>query len=77
MYGVLFANGAVLFTFKTVGIVALVLKTVVIAVFALGAFERNFRSRRFRSHKSKTPYKKIAPLIGAYFKFNTIARACQ
>ena len=50
MRGVLFAERTVLFHFKTIGIVALVFETVVIAVFALGALERDLQSRRFNSH---------------------------
>lgn len=64
MNGVLFADRAILFQFQTVGIVALILETVVIAVLALGTLERNFSSRRFGSHFKKTPYKKITPLFG-------------
>ena len=60
---VLFADGAVLLDFKTIGIVALILEAVVISVLALGAFERDLHSRRFRCHLSKTPYKKITPLF--------------
>ena len=65
MLGVLFAERTVFFKFETIGIVTLVFETVVVAVFALGALESNFHSRRFRSHWLKTPYKKIAPLFGA------------
>ncbi len=65
MHGVLFADGTVLFQFETIGIVPFVFKAVVIAIFTFRALERNFQSRGFRSHLSKTPYKKIAPLIGA------------
>ncbi len=59
MNGVLFADGAVLFQFETIGIVTFIFKTVVVAVFALRALERDFHSRRFCSHWFKTPYKKI------------------
>lgn len=65
MNGVLFAHGAILFQFETVGVVPLILKAVVISVLALGAFERNLHSRGFGSHCVKTPYKKIAPRLGA------------
>ena len=62
MYRVLLAGGAVLLQLKTIGIVALILEAVVIAVFALRALERYFHSRGFGSHRKKTPYKKITPL---------------
>lgn len=63
MRGVLSAYGAILFEFKTVGIVALILKAVIITVMTLGALERDFHSRGFGSHY-KTPYKKITPRFG-------------
>ena len=52
----------VLFQLKTIGIVALIFEAVIITVLALRALERNLHSRRFGSHGSKTPYKKITPL---------------
>ena len=65
MDGVLSASRAILFDFETIGIIPLVLKAVVIAVFAFRALERNFEPRGFYSHCEKTPYKKITPLFGA------------
>ena len=62
MHRVLFARGAILFQLKTIGIVALIFEAVIITVLALRALERNLHSRRFGSHGSKTPYKKITPL---------------
>ena len=50
MCRVFFANGAVFFELQTIGIVALVLETVVVAVMTLGALERDFHSRGFGSH---------------------------
>ena len=63
MHRVFFADGAVLFEFETVGVVALVFEAIVVAVFALGAFKRDLHSRGFDSHCEKTPYKKITPHI--------------
>lgn len=59
--GVFLADRAILVKFKTIGIVALVLKAVVVSVFAFRTLKRNLHSRRFRSH-AVTPYKKITPL---------------
>ena len=62
VHRVLLASGAVLLQLKTIGIVALILEAVVIAVFALRTLESDLHSRGFRSHGLKTPYKKITPL---------------
>ena len=40
----LFAEGAILFELQTLRVVLLVLHTVIVAVLALGALERDFRS---------------------------------
>ena len=61
MHRVLFASGAIFFQLKTVGIVALVLEAVVIAVFALGALERYFHSRGFGSHRENSIQKNYTP----------------
>lgn len=50
MNGAFFAKTAVLFKLDPVGIVLFVFRRIVIALFALGAFERN--SYVFRFHKT-------------------------
>ena len=65
MHRVLSARGAVFFQLETVGIVAFIFEAVVVAVLAFRTLERDLHSRRFGSHSSKTPYKKITPLHGA------------
>ena len=67
MNGVLFAERAILFELQPLRVVLLVLHGVVISLFALRAFKRNFRSV-YGSHFGKTPCKKITPLRGVCFK---------
>ena len=57
----LFAERAIFFELQPFGIILFVLHGVVISLFALRAFKRNFRSV-YGSHFGKTPCKKITPL---------------
>ena len=71
MFRMLFAERAVFAQNKSVGIVLLVLKAVVVSTLAFGTFKSDFGSCRFGCH-NKTPYKKITPsqariLILPYF----------
>ena len=61
VHRVLLASGAVLLQLKTIGIVALILEAVVIAVFALRALERYFHSRGFGSHRENSIQKNYTP----------------
>jgi hypothetical protein len=59
MYGMLFAESAVLFDFQSVGIVFLVLRFIVITLLAFRAGESNFHSvavchKNFTSEKNYT-----------------------
>ena len=67
MNGMLFAERAIFFELQPFGIILFVLHGVVISLFALRAFKRNFRSV-YGSHFGKTPCKKITPLRGVCFK---------
>ena len=58
---VLFARGAVFFQLDAVGIVALILEAVVIAVFALRALERYLHSRGFGCHRENSIQKNYTP----------------
>ena len=61
VHRVLLASGAVLLQLKTIGIVALILEAVVIAVFALRALERYFHSRGFGCHRENSIQKNYTP----------------
>lgn len=75
MLGMLFAEGTVLGNGKSVGVVALILITVVIAVLANSALESYLCSDIcFLSHVEKTPYKKITPPFWVLIEFNTHAK---
>ena len=66
MLGMLFAEGTVLGNGKSVGVVALILITVVIAVLALGTFERYLGSYVcLLSHLEKLRTKKLHPHASA------------
>ena len=75
MLGMLFAEGTVLGNGKSVGVVALILITVVIAVLALRTFKSYLGSYVcFLSHFGKTPYKKITPPFWVLIEFSTHAK---
>lgn len=78
MLGMLFAEGTVLGNGKSVGVVALILITVVIAVLANSALESYLCSDIcFLSHVEKTPYKKITPPFWVLIEFSIRREACQ
>ena len=75
MLGMLCAEGTVLGNGKSVGVVALILITVVIAVLANSALESYLCSDIcFLSHVEKTPYKKITPPFWVLIEFSTHAK---
>ncbi len=67
MHCVLFAERAVLVQLQSFRIVLLILHSVIVSVFAFGAFECDFCSV-YGSHFLKTPCKKITPSAGVCFK---------
>ena len=78
MLGMLFAVLTVLGNGKSVGVVALILITVVIAVLANSALESYLCSDIcFLSHVEKTPYKKITPPFWVLIEFSIQREACQ
>lgn len=56
---VLLAKSAIFLQFDSVGIIFLVLITIIISLFALGALKSNFRSHNFFSQKINTPVRMV------------------
>jgi hypothetical protein len=66
MLGVFLAERAIFLQRHSVRVILLVLNAVIVSMLAFRTLKCNFGSCRFGCHNTKTPYKKITPLLGAY-----------
>ena len=72
----LFAERAIFFELQPFGIILFVLHGIIVAILALGAFKRNFRSVD-GSHLSKNSMQKNHTLRGVLFKPIIKFSVCQ